>query len=552
MQVNSSAAASYYTSYQSNKSVKYHGGYTQTENGDLLPNEKSAEEGFAEFVDYQEFHKAWMSQNGRAAGSVVTSTKEMAVSSSGTFAENTVSSISNAVTIVEEEGKGEFLGIAMVPEDSGTVTYGMSAKLLESSTSDNPIVQVVSKLGGEKVVYNVEVNKVDPGNATQLEMFALLSYTDEMGITDGGALGSYQKLKVYGSNASQKGYCNDLSGKDVFVNETFNWNDVMQKMMQDYYDAKIMGQYENCKELVDFFETVKVKSAAEKVNMVEVQGPEEKKNTVTVGNMVEKETVAIEEASSLLLTESTTCTYPTADPDDEDILYVTWYTEEGIFCKKLGQEDFEWSIAFENREQYNKVMAFIGQFPSDWNMRFAAHENFWTDFLNDEIDMDGFMKFMETTNKGVPDYSITIGDSMYIDKDKVQWAEYLNPLGSRFYTAEEMHQMQMRQTWLELFKKIGGSYKEPEVEEDYHAFIQKRIEEMHEKIKNGDIEVRIQIGAQEFSEEEWDKLLERFDKTEEELREQMREEHEKRKEEAQEEELERKMQLSKENHTYIL
>ena len=95
-------------------------------------------------------------------------------------------------------------------------------------------------------------------------------------------------------------------------------------------------------------------------------------------------------------------------------------------------------------EQYIKALGFIGQFPSDWNMRFAAHENFWNDFLNDEIDMEGFMEFINGTNKGIPDYSITVGASMYIDTDKMQWAKYTNPLGARFYTAEEMHQMQMK------------------------------------------------------------------------------------------------------------
>lgn len=82
--------------------------------------------------------------------------------------------------------------------------------------------------------------------------------------------------------------------------------------------------------------------------------------------------------------------------------------------------------------------------------------------------------------------------------------------------------------------------KKEEKSEDFRAFLQDKTEEMHEKIKNGDIEPRYQIGAQEFSEKEWDKLLERFDKTEEELREQMRQEHEKRKEEAEEEALEKK------------
>ena len=159
--------------------------------------------------------------------------------------------------------------------------------------------------------------------------------------------------------------------------------------------------------------------------------------------VAEAENVSAIDDGALLTAETTSCKYETADPDDDDITYITFYTTDGIRCKKLGAEDFEWTLTFENEEQYNKVMEFIGQFPSDWNMRFAAHENFWNDFLNDEIDMEGFMEFINGTNKGVPDYSVTVGDSMYIDTDKMQWAKYTNPLGVRFYTAEEMHQMQV-------------------------------------------------------------------------------------------------------------
>lgn len=115
----------------------------------------------------------------------------------------------------------------------------------------------------------------------------------------------------------------------------------------------------------------------------------------------QKEKAVINDASALLTAESTSCVYETADPDDDDIRYITWYTAEGIFCRKAGRTGgYEWAITFENKEQYDKVMEFIGQFPSDWNMRFAAHENFWNDFLNDEIDMAGFMEFIGGTNKG--------------------------------------------------------------------------------------------------------------------------------------------------------
>ncbi len=739
MQVGSSVSNRYYTPYQTNKSVKYCAGFTKTEDGKLTPNETTENPGFAEFVDYQEFHKAWMSQGAETAFSYTSNNGFNAEANSislvpgmsvrlsngfrlaigdymvqalGDFKDNQAASESaaiagalshlikvangqipmnlfysknqdnsayakiglqafgidtsrpfainektfhfdsdgqirlgrgqkiksdeqinnltgntepvyakqtGAVSIAETEDEGEFLGLTMVPEEGQSVTYGMRAMLSEKSTPDNPIVQVVSNLGGKKVIYNVEVNKVNPNNATQLEMFALLSYTDKMGITDGGTFGSHQQLEVYGGNASSIGYCGSLSGEDVFLNGRFDWTAIMEKMVQVYKDAGIENQAEDCKALFDFFATYtesdEVKDnttidfsrfapnapaevrkafqeAAEEtgyyeysgkgkmnhISQIHVRQAENRQNGVanymdvfggTISSALQaarqilydlenplmpvsqrgenaakyieqekefyrsfieklealagtdkndtvetvdytkileekineifvkiqngdteasyqigaqsftekeweeflgkfdsieeaiqelmkeeqdrkeaeedkKEKAVINDASTLLTTESTSCVYETADPDDDDLCYITWYTEEGIFCRKAGQiEGYEWAIVFENKEQYDKVMEFIGQFPSDWNMRFAAHENFWNDFLNDEIDMDGFMEFIGGTNKGVPDYSVTVGDSMYIDKDKMQWAKYTNPLGTRFYTAEEMHQMQM-------------------------------------------------------------------------------------------------------------
>lgn len=736
MQVGSSVSNRYYTPYQTNTSVKYCAGFSQTEDGKLTPNETTENPGFAEFVDYQEFHKAWMSQGAETAFSYNSNNGFNAEANSislvpgmsvrlsngfrlaigdymvqalGDFKDNQAASESaviagalshlikvangqipmnmfysknqdnsayakiglqafgidtsrpftinektfhfdsdgqirlgrgqyvseeyetsivsdetevytakqtGAVSIAETEDGGEFLGLTMVPEEGQSVTYGMRAMLSEKSTPDNPIVQVVSNLGGKKVIYNVEVNRVNPNNATQLEMFALLSYTDKMGITDGGTFGSHQQLEVYGGNASSIGYCGSLSGEDVFLNERFDWASIMERMVQVYKDAGIENQAEDCKALFDFFATYiennevkdntaidfsrfapnapeEVKQAfmeaAEETGynegermdylsqvfihqvenrqngvadytdvfggsiasalqaardiLYDLENPlmtisqrgenaakyieqekqfyrafieklegltgadnidteetvdyakilEEKINEIFVkiqngdteasyqigsqsftekewkefldkfdtieeaiqelmkeeqarkeAKEAQKEDVVTNDASTLLTTESTSCVYETADPDNDDIRYITWYTEEGIFCRKAGQtEGYEWSITFENKEQYDKVMEFIRQFPSDWNMRFAAHENFWNDFLNDEIDMEGFMEFINGTNKGVPDYSITVGDSMYIDKDKMQWAKYTNPLETRFYTAEEMHQMQM-------------------------------------------------------------------------------------------------------------
>ncbi len=708
MQVNSSVNARYYTFYQKNKSVKYCAGFSRTEDGKMTPGETTENPGFAGFVDHQEFHKEWMSQS-RTDPYQYARQKDIAATDFDM----------GAVTIAETEDEGEFLGLTMVPEEGQSVTYGMRAMLSDKSTPDNPIVQVVSNLGGEKVIYNVEVNKVNPNNATMLEMFALLSYTDKMGITDGGTFGSHQQLEVYGGgafleaienaktekrifgrytaastqdnpiievslqigeetitqeinigevnpknatqlemyaffyhqdmlsgneeantcqkfsayveNAVQNGHFEGNQSFEEFTTKEHNWQKVIISMWDDYSDAGIYSQMQECiklndvmekasiqfvdfdkvtfvdkssevfftypgtnipeqiqiawmetagamedterygyltrvlyrrigkelegkevqdesdvietaieavkkalqdledtptdvianqpdtkkevQELKSYYEAFLQKLEALKENSAEATDPPEitdgtdtddiniifrefivrcmeqifvkiqngdTEPTYQIGahsftekewkeffdkfdsiqeaiqelvkeeqtrketEEVKKENMVISDAGALLTTESTSCEYETADPDDEDLRYITWYTGKGIFCRKAGQtKGYEWSIAFENREQYDKVMEFIGQFPSDWNMRFAAHENFWNDFLSDEIDMDGFMEFIGGTNKGVPDFSITVGDSMYIDKDKMQWAKYTNPLGVRFYTVEEMHRMQM-------------------------------------------------------------------------------------------------------------
>lgn len=164
--------------------------------------------------------------------------------------------------------------------------------------------------------------------------------------------------------------------------------------------------------------------------------------------------VVNERALEMIFSESTSCSFPASDTNKEDIRYITCYTEEGIFCKKAGLTDeYEWTIPFENKDQYDKVMKFIEQFSSNWNLRFAAHENFWQDFLNDEIDVDGFMEFMDGTSNGEYNYTMNEGTSDYIDMDNVKWAKYMNPLDARVYTEEEIQELINKEVENNQYKK---------------------------------------------------------------------------------------------------
>ena len=58
------------------------------------------------------------------------------------------------------------------------------------------------------------------------------------------------------------------------------------------------------------------------------------------------------------------------------------------------------------------------------------------------------------------------------------------------------------------------------------AFLKEKMDEMIEKIRNGDVEPTYQIGAQSFTEKEWDEFLGKFDSIEDMIRKLMRERQE--------------------------
>lgn len=179
------------------------------------------------------------------------------------------SSISSAAELVDCSTKGEFLGITMIPEEVDGVTYGMCASYAVDSTDENPIVQVTSNYGGESVTYKVNINEVNPRNASQLEMFALCSYADDVGISDKGTFGSFQQLNVYGINAEHNGYCNSLSGYNTFMNEKFDWSDIVSRIMEDYLKAGAFDQYDRGTHLMAVLERF---SDVQKVNDSSVKG----------------------------------------------------------------------------------------------------------------------------------------------------------------------------------------------------------------------------------------------------------------------------------------
>lgn len=81
---------------------------------------------------------------------------------------------------------------------------------------------------------------------------------------------------------------------------------------------------------------------------------------------------------------------------------------------------------------------------------------------------------------------------------------------------------------------------------DYRQQLQEHMAQMLDNIKHGTIQPKIKIGAQEYTQAEWKKLLEKFDEAEEELIEQVEAEIEARIEKAEEEKAAREAAMKEE------
>ena len=123
----------------------------------------------------------------------------------------------------------------MVPEEYNGITYGMVAIWPSDFCADHPIIQIASNVKGENHVYNIEINKIDPENATEMEMFALCSYADKTGQGTGSTFGSYQTmslLRTYGNMVEETSFENKSSWDD-FQNAKKNWVTLCSQMV-DY------------------------------------------------------------------------------------------------------------------------------------------------------------------------------------------------------------------------------------------------------------------------------------------------------------------------------
>ena len=162
-------------------------------------------------------------------------------SSTSTKAENDkIFKIGDATREATADGDGKNIGVMTIGNQAYLAQYS------KNSTPTNPIVKVGN--------YEVSVNDVDPENATEIEMFALMSHLDKTGQSKNEGMSSFSKMRTYSQQAERNGFCSGIADANEAWNNKRNWTEIIGNARQTYSKSLILEVYaltKNCDNLLD-------------------------------------------------------------------------------------------------------------------------------------------------------------------------------------------------------------------------------------------------------------------------------------------------------------
>ncbi len=166
-----------------------------------------------------------------------------------------------------EEKPIQDLGIGFV--FVGQMGIGMHAHLMPPNADGDKIVRV-SMATRDDLTVDVNVSKVDPRNASAIEMFAFCQYADATGTGVDDTWGSWHALKSYAVNYDE---VLEYDTFEAVIDEKQNWLQAMSKNSDTVYGDKNRGKV---LEVSDVFSMLK--ETIMKMHDIELNASEKEKD----------------------------------------------------------------------------------------------------------------------------------------------------------------------------------------------------------------------------------------------------------------------------------
>lgn len=143
----------------------------------------------------------------------------------------------SATKITDSSDDGKRIGLLTMGQTVYIATYA------DSSTPAKPIVKI-----GD---YEISVKDVNPENATEMEMCALLSYLDDTNQTNNKGICSFGKMRAFADFGELGGVCTGIKDADTICNKKQNWVDIIKEMKQMFLgNSQTYSQAVDCDNLL--------------------------------------------------------------------------------------------------------------------------------------------------------------------------------------------------------------------------------------------------------------------------------------------------------------
>ena len=380
----------------------------------------------------------------------------------------------------------ETLGIAFLNVGNG-VSYGLSAFYAPNSTAENPIIKVEITNGKNHVeTYEININEINPSNATGIEMFALCNYADSIGKGTSSTFGSWNTLKNFAFNAQEMGEFNIAGSVEEFISLKQDWSKMAENMTSTYMQAGIYKQALDGQCLAYIFDMCtsldeKIKSA----RMIPIENGED--GIARLEHGIKKIVTAV-------------------NPEDGKE-YLTYFTKDTIVCKSTeGSDEVVWTmeITEEQAELINKyfekhqaVQEGEPSWYTDADLGMVSSKEFWYGFFegagleedSTEISDEEYRellakqieKLQEKIENGDTEETFQIGAQTFTVKE---WKEFLDKFDS---IQEVMEELMRERHKLQEKEKIENE-REKNDSEDETAVVEMLFSEIIET-KNTEVKV---------------------------------------------------------------
>ena len=141
-------------------------------------------------------------------------------------------------------GDGKNIGVMAIGNQAYLAQYS------ENSTLANPIVKV-----GD---YEISVNDVDPENATEFEMFALMSHLDKTGQSRNEGMSSFSKMRTYSQQAERNGFCSGIADAGEAWNSKRDWTKIIENAKKTYSQSLVPEIYALTKKCVSLLDVMQM------------------------------------------------------------------------------------------------------------------------------------------------------------------------------------------------------------------------------------------------------------------------------------------------------